>query len=95
MDDRLFDEGFSYKLQAGCWMIESAHVVTSFLISGRQRIELPRRDDPGHPDGPGEADGASQHRAGHHAAVQDRPHQTRVQGPELLSIPGYILLNGK
>ena len=58
------------------------------FILGRQSSELPGRDDPGHPDGPDQAVGAAQPDPGHHAAVQDRPHQARVQGPELLSLSG-------
>ena len=61
-----------------------------FLYLGRQSFELPGRDDPRHPDGPDQAVGAAQPDPGHHAAVQDRSHQARVQGPELLSLPGQI-----
>ena len=61
-----------------------------FLYLGWQSSELPWRDHPGHPDGPDQAAGAAQPDPGHHAAVQDRSHQARVQGPELLGLPGQI-----
>ena len=59
-------------------------------VSEWQDPQLQGRHHAGHLDGPHQTGRAPQHCPGHHAAVQDRPGQAKLQGRELLRLPGRL-----